>query len=108
MADLAANQIDDPLATMRSRGPGRATAAGLVAADASATSSNFGTIEVTEDDVVARVVVAQPIQGGGIADLDPLVDALVAAGWVASDGAETGAELPGGSVLAAVRSIWAS
>lgn len=103
---LARNQSADPLRTMRSRGPGQVTAAGVLTVDAIDLSSSFGSIvprfdEAVRVDVVAVVPVGTSLDGDRRA---ALTEALVSAGW---DQPATGPDgLPGGSVLAAVRTLW--
>lgn len=105
---LASGQQDDPITTMRTQGPGRITAAGVVAADTTDLATNFGTITPTIDvDPAVRVdVVALVRSGRSLADSTrrALQDALSEAGW---DRAASGPDgLPAGGVLAALRTFW--
>ncbi len=103
---LARGQMSDPLRTMRSRGPGQITAAGVLLADARNLSSTFGAIVPIAEggpraDLVVLVRRGADLDGGLRADL---AAAFVAAGWdPPADGSDG---LPDGSVLAAVRTLW--
>lgn len=105
---LAAGQTASPLRTMRSRGPGQVTAAGVLAHDARTLTSNFGSITLRVDPAVrADVVVVVPIGRSVSGDVrTALEEKLIGSGWdpPPADGAPDG--LPDGSVLAAVRTLW--
>lgn len=103
-ASLAAGQTDDPLTTMRARGPGELGVVGVVAADARILTTTFGELVQEDEPARADLVVLAPIGA-----VPPSVDAIGAAfddaGWDppvdAPDGLPTD-----GSVLAAVRTFW--
>lgn len=105
---LAGNQRDDPLATMRSRGPGELTAVGVLTANAQNLSSTFGTIVPYVDQVPpARADIVALVPTGEDLDADvraALTDAFVEAGWDEPAGGPDG--LPAGGVLAAIRTLW--
>lgn len=104
---LAQGQTDDPLRTMRGRGPGQLTAAGVLTADATNLSSSLGTIIPRVDDAVRVDLVALVATGDGLTDdhRNALRDAFSTAGWDQPAGS-AGDGLPDGSVLAAVRTLW--
>lgn len=109
LADRLANkQVRDPLAAMRTKGPGEFTAVGVVGADARTVSTTFGTIVVLDDrePLVRADVVALVPAGSDLADArqDTLRDAFTAGGWGQPAGGPDG--LPTGGVLAAVRTLW--
>lgn len=105
---LTERRLERPLAFMRLRGPGELTAAGTTAADARTTNSTFGPIATVEPEILVRADVVVVVPAGGGLDEDEraaLADALGTVGWQApSDGSDG---LPGGAVLAALRSLWA-
>lgn len=105
---LASGQRDDPVGTMRTQGPGRLTAVGTVGADATDLATNFGTIRPVADiEPPVRVDVVALTRAGGSLDDGTrrvLEDALLEDGWSAPADGPTG--LPGGSVLAALRTFW--
>ncbi len=115
-ARLAAAQDGDPLTRMRTRGPGDTTAAATVGTRATQTASSFGTLEVTDVDLVWQVEVVALVPAG--ADLpggvaDDLGAALAEAGWTVpgfpppdDDLLEPPADAPPGGVLAAIRTVW--
>ncbi len=105
---LASGQQADPVTTMRTQGPGRLTATGVVAADTIDLTTNFGTISPVADvqptvrvDIVAVVPTGGSLDGGVREDLQR---ALADAGWSLPASGPDG--LPGGSVLAALRTFW--
>ena len=105
---LASGQDPDPLAAMRTQGPGKFTAVGALASDVRNLASTYGTIAVFEDrEPVVRADVVALVPAGGELDgrwRDALRSALTAAGWNPPAGGPDG--LPAGSVLAAVRTLW--
>lgn len=106
---FANGQQADPLATMRSRGPGQLTAVGVVAADAGTLDSTFGSIDVlTELTPAARVDLVIVTVGDATVDdetSERLQTALEDAGWGPGERGDDG--LPAGGVLAAIRTLWA-
>lgn len=109
---LSANQSRTPLTTMRTRGPGQLTAVGVVAADATNLSSNFGTIApLTTEPSVSATVVALVRAGDSLdgSTRRALGDAFTDAGWQAgAASADAPDGLPAGGVLAALRELWNS
>lgn len=106
---LADRQLVDPVRAMRTEGPGRLTAAGVVAADATNLTTNFGTLTPIEvaPGVRADVVVLVPLDRTiGDRRLGELGESFVAAGW--EPPATGGDGLPGGGVIAAIRTLWTS
>ena len=106
---LAAGSADDPLATMRLQGPGRFTLVGTTTAAATSVSSTFGTIDLVVDPVTVDVVVAVPSGVEVRSELgSTLRRELLADGWTAPDdpALDPADGLPGGGVLAALRTIW--
>jgi hypothetical protein len=105
---IAEGQVPSPLALMRSRGPGQLTAAGVVQAGTSSTASPFGSISVSAPGVgvQAELVVVVPAGTEVASEVSgPLTEALTAAGW--APGPSDRDRLPDGSVLAALRTLWA-
>jgi len=97
-----------PLTAMRTRGYGEATAAGTVGADARSTTSTFGSITSLAPAIAVRADVVVLVPAGGDLDDDDraaLAGALLDAGWEPPARGPDG--LPGGSVLAALRTLWA-
>jgi hypothetical protein len=105
---LAGGQRDDPVTTMRTQGPGRLTAAGVVGAATTTLTTNFGEIVGVDDlspavrvDVVALVPTGSSLDGDTRRSLE---HRLLDSGW---DAPGTGADgLPAGGVLAALRTFW--
>lgn len=103
-AALAAGQTDDPLTTMRTRGPGELGVIAVLASQVGNLSSNFGTLEAVEEPVRADLV-ALVATGEDHDVASGLEAALLASGWEPPTGGPDG--LPAdGSVLAAVRTLW--
>lgn len=105
---LAEGQVPLPFALMRSRGPGQMTAAGVVQADTSSTTSPFGAISVSAPrvPVSAELVVVVPAGTELRSDVaGGLAEALTSSGWY--PGPSERELVPGGSVLAALRTLWA-
>lgn len=104
---LASGQQADPLTRMRTRGPGNATAAGVLASDASTLTSTFGEIVTIDPAAAVRadVVVLVP-RGSSLDDelRETLTRAFVVGGFLRPSGTDDG--LPAGSVLAAIRTLW--
>lgn len=103
---LAENQSNDPLATMRTRGPGELTAIGALDASSTNPRSNFGSI-TTSIPVKPRVdLVVVTAEGASVDDdiLSHIEDAFMDAGW---QGPGTGEDrMPDGDLLAVIREEW--
>lgn len=104
---LAAGQRDDPVRTMRTQGPGRLTAAGVVSADAANLTTTFGEITTLDTGAAVRVDIVAMVPTGNRLDDDAreaVQGALLEAGWDPPAGGDDG--LPAGGVLAALRTFW--
>jgi len=105
---LAAGQVGAPVRLMSTRGPGEATGAGTLRADAVDVPPRFGTrILVGAADPPYRAdVVLVTREGQDVPDdvRRSLSEALLAAGW--DRPVPSMAPLPAGGVLAAIRTLW--
>lgn len=104
-AALGSNQITDPLTRMRTRGPGAVSAVGVLAVDATATTSSFGAIRIVPPDVPVDVDLVLVAAGDGPDEalVRRVTESLIDAGWTVGG---TSTPMPRGSVLAELRARW--